>query len=214
MDVSSLDGRQEYAFLAFDLLHGWNAIMAAAVVGNFTYESGGLLDPSVLEWGCSAPSPRCGIGIAMWSSTDRRQALQAAGALVPPPAVPYNSLMHGYPWDSTLQTMFTKQVAFAISEFLGQYSYVAADMKGVTAGAPQTSGEATAQLLQAVALVRDKYEVGDLNDARYIDSARVFNRFGVLAGVPASIQVDEQAGGPDYSQAATGCGTRYTGPLP
>ena len=215
VDMSQLDGRQEYSFIAFDSLHGWNAIMAAAVVGNFTYESGGLLDPSALEWGCSAPSPTCGIGIAQWSATDRRQALQAAGGWVP--GVPYNSLEprpigRGLPWDSTLQGMFTSQVAFAISEFLGPYSYVVADMKAAAASAPQTSSEATAQLLQAVALVRDKYEVGDANPARYIDSARVFNRFGVLAGVPASIQADEQAGGP--SDAATGCGARFTGPLP
>jgi len=45
--------------------------------------------------------------------------------------------------------MFTSQVAFAISEFLGPYSYVVADMKAAAASAPQTSSEATAQLLQA-----------------------------------------------------------------
>jgi len=33
VDMSQLDGRQEYSFIAFDSLHGWNAIMAAAVVG-------------------------------------------------------------------------------------------------------------------------------------------------------------------------------------
>jgi hypothetical protein len=118
-NLSQLDGRQEYAFLSFDLLDTWTAIMAAAVVGNLTYESGGLLDPSALEWGCTAPSTVCGIGIARWSATDRRQRLQAAGGWVD--GVPYNSLEKGYPWDTTLQSMFTNQVSFAISDFFWRH---------------------------------------------------------------------------------------------
>ncbi|HTW09474.1 MAG TPA: phage tail tip lysozyme, partial [Acidimicrobiales bacterium] len=209
-NLSQLDGRQEYAFLSFLLLDNWTPIMAAAVVGNLTYESGDYLDPSELEGGCIAPSPVCGIGIAQWSATNRRQALAAAGGWVA--GVPYDSLSKGYGWNSTLQSMFTHQVGFAISEFLGSFYFVTAEMENSAPNAPQTSGEATAQLQQAVYFVRRDYEVGDPNPARYIDAARVFNRFARLAGVSPSIQADENADG--SSDAASGSGAPFPGPRP
>ncbi|NNN20962.1 MAG: hypothetical protein HKL80_03045, partial [Acidimicrobiales bacterium] len=70
VDVSTLSGREAYAFLTmvYDVQDNWTAIMAAAVVGNLVYESGGQLDPSV--WACI--NGTCGGGIAQWTYQSAR----------------------------------------------------------------------------------------------------------------------------------------------
>ena len=202
VDVSTLTGRQEYVFLAFSYMDGWTPIMAAAVAGNFTYESGGRLDPSELQGGCTRPSRVCGVGIAQWGEPDRFPAMVTAGGFIS--GEPFDSLSKTG-WSPTLTTMFTNQVAFAQNEFESDYLNVTTSMQASEANYANSNSQATSQLEEAVAIVQDRYEIGYPNAARYIDAANILNTFGPKVGQVG--QADPGAEG--SSNAATGVGTIY-----
>jgi hypothetical protein len=200
IDVSTLTGRQEYVFLAFSYMDGWTAIMAAAVAGNFTYESGGHLDPSALQIGCTSPSASCGVGIAQWSDPDRYQGMLRAGGFAKGES--YDAL-EKTGWSSTLTAMFANQVAFAQNELETHYLSVTASMQASEANYANSNSQAALQLEEAVAIVQDRYEIGTPNPARYIDAANILNTFGPKVGFYSKVDPSVEGS----SNAATGVGT-------
>jgi hypothetical protein len=179
--AAALNANTATAWTYFTNNTSLTAVQVAGLEGNLLYESGGALNPAVVQGGCALPPGPCGVGIAQW--TDPGGRFSNLGKLAGSEGVAWNTL--------------SVQLQFVWQELTSNSAYGLAALKACTTTACATQVVMKDYERPAVQSTNCSASPQPSYCSRLADANQLLSTYGKAAAASA-VQIVRNPKGPGY----------------